>query len=305
VDEFLVGRADHRHRDVLANSIAKLRSLHDDITQLAESLGFSNDLPWADWTSLSAVLLEFRPTLIIELGRGLGASTALFQFWVNNGLASKVTSICQTRYWQDRTVPFLQGRSDLEWTRGLDAMVGEITAADYAHLMSGHDRIFVFWDAHGHAIADAVLGRLAPALPDTNLIVAHDMRDNRYFGSDSRAYDAKSLWRAQEETDSLWVHLGTVFSSFDQIVPIVDFCSRNRIEFHSATHSLALAQDGVVQNEQICYWHYFTPAVAPAPSTSRRPELSSLTRPRRRGRRLTSAMLRVRRRTGQDAGSRK
>ena len=119
----------------------------------------------------------------------------------------------------------------------------------------------LFWDAHGYEIANTVFARILPILKGREvLVVCRDMLDNQYSNT---SYDGRPIWVRQEQQLPLpAVHLGTVYSNFEQVVPIVDFCSRNRLPFHSATHSLAKVPElrdvlGAEEGWPGCYWHYF------------------------------------------------
>ena len=50
----------------------------DEWLRLAEAVGRPTDLAPFQWGQLAAFALEFKPDLILELGRGVGNSTALF-----------------------------------------------------------------------------------------------------------------------------------------------------------------------------------------------------------------------------------
>jgi hypothetical protein len=253
-----VGRAFLTHKAQIARAMPDLDLLQTTILEVSRAE--YPDLPWSDWLSLSAALLAFRPSLVLELGRANGTSTALLQYWKNRGgWDGDLISLCNTTVWTDRTIPALEERLPLRWDQQARFTVGDILAHPYQELLAGHDRILVFWDAHGHAIADVVLGRIAPLLRGrVNLVVAHDMRDNRYFSAQYRDYEGKALWRKQGEPDSLWLHIGTMFSTFEQIIPLADFCARNHIALYSATHSLVQAEVPLSEFERICYWHYFS-----------------------------------------------
>jgi len=258
LDGDFVGRAVLAHKTQIDGAMSDLGLLHATILEVAGAE--DPDLPWSDWLSLSAALLSFRPSLTLELGRGIGTSTTLFQYWRNRGgWDGDLVSLCNTSMWIDRTMPALEKRLPLHWGQNARFTVGDILFQPYPELLAGQNRVLVFWDAHGHPIADVVLGRIAPLLKGrANLIVAHDMRDNRYFSAQYRDYDGKALWRRQGEPDSLWIHIGTVFSTFEQIIPLADFCARNNIALYSATDSLIRAEVPLSEVDRICYWHYFS-----------------------------------------------
>lgn len=213
-------------------------------------------LLWSDWIALAATLLSYRPATIIELGRGHGASTCLFRF-----LGFPTISICRTNNWEVATIPLLRDVEPIDWHDGVTANIGEIAHQDYAALIGASPRVLIFWDAHGYDIADVVLGDILPILAGRKvMVVCHDIRDSRYF-RDARRYGGAKIWRSQNDPAMPWIRLGNIHSSFEQLVSLVDFASRNEITLHSPTHEL-------MQNETTrtaysdsiwpyCIWHYF------------------------------------------------
>jgi hypothetical protein len=249
-DKF-VARAVITHLDRLRAVEGQLRAVHETVGRIGTA-----DLFRSDMLALAATVLEYRPDIVLELGRGWGASTALFRL-----IGFPTISICQTKLF-DLTMAALAATHPIDWTEGITAIVGKIEAQDYRKLLGSSRRIFIFWDAHGFDVADIVLGRLLPDLVGHQVLVAcHDLRDSRYFAGD-RLYGKTSLWRRQEEPDSLFVRLGNVHSTFEQIISIVDFTSRNRIPLISPSHELAMdatTRDLFLHHAwwPIVLWHYF------------------------------------------------
>jgi hypothetical protein len=212
------------------------------------------DLLLSDFPSLAAMALQFRPDVTLELGRGWGASTSLFR-----SLDIPIVSICRSNEWPSIVAPALEARSPVGWTRGVNAVVGEIADQPYERLIGDAQRVLLFWDAHGYDIASVVLGTILPLLHGREvLVVCHDMRDSRYFPSD-QPYTGE-LWRGQSGPYSNFVRLGNVHSSFEQLVSIIDFTSRNDIRFCSPSHELDIGGLGEMFSEPYwpaTLWHYF------------------------------------------------
>lgn len=213
-------------------------------------------LLWSDWIALAATLLSYRPATIIELGRGHGASTCLFRF-----LGFPTISICRTNNWQVATIPLLHDVEPIDWHDGVTAIIGEIAHQDYAGLIGASPRVVIFWDAHGYDVADVVLGDILPILAGREvMVVCHDIRDSRYF-RDACGYGGAKIWRSQNDPAMPWIRLGNIHSSFEQLVSLVDFASRNQIAFRSPTHELMQSDiTRTAYSDSIwpyCLWHYF------------------------------------------------
>jgi len=218
-----------------------LRDALDRLVALEEAVDDPRDLSPNQWAQLLAFALEFRPTLILELGRGLGNSTCVFTEAANRlpPGSCRVLSLCLTDYWETRTVPRLRGVVAAEWFSPLQAELANILAWDYESLVHPDDRVLVFWDAHGFEVAECVLGAILPLLAGKPHVVAmHDLSDARYLPPEQDRYEDRRLWMGMPSMGTgARVRLGHINSEVPQSVSIVDFCSRNRLTLESADHS--------------------------------------------------------------------
>jgi hypothetical protein len=213
----------------------------DVLRQLIAAVDWPNDLvpsQWAQWYSLA---LGFRPDLIIELGRGMGNSTALFCQAAAALGNVEVVSLCHSIEWAARTAPRIANVVDPEWFEPLDARVTDIVTTDYAQMLSGRRRVLLLWDAHGFEIAEVVLGEILPRLLDReHLVVMHDILDNRYMPV-GRSYNGQPIWKGSEwqqrtGCSGARVNIGWMHAIQDQIVAIADFSARNDVDLESADH---------------------------------------------------------------------
>jgi hypothetical protein len=235
----------HDHKPILER-------LHDVIATLGES-----GLLRGDMFTLAAAVKGWQPDLVLELGRGLGTSTALFRY-----LDIPVISICRSSYW-DRTAEVLADMEPINWKRGVNAIIGEIADQDYRLLLDAPARPMIFWEAHGYDVADAVFNGILPILNGRDVLVAcHDMRDSRYYEAHDRPPKDAPLWRQQQEPYDRFLRLGDIHSSFEQLVSIVDFISWNGIKFRSPIHEIMTNPDALAllppsTGWPNCFWHYF------------------------------------------------
>jgi hypothetical protein len=176
---------------------------------------------------------------------------------------------------------------EFDWAHGVIAIIGEIISYEsligqqYEARILNARRILIFWDAHGYEVADIILSIILPKLYGREVLIAcHDLLDSRYL-LDDRVYGSHSLWRRQQEPDSLWVHIGKIHSYYEELISIVDFTSRNSIDLHSVMHSIMVndqARRTWDQEEWVeqtltscptahlkvpaahayCNWHYFS-----------------------------------------------
>jgi tetratricopeptide (TPR) repeat protein len=237
--ESFLAEAWFRQRRVLADA-------QERIHELCAAVDHPTDLHPFQWAHLMSFALEFRPDLILELGRGAGNSTCAFTEVANRlrPAACDVVSVCLSDDWF-RTAPRAAQVVPAEWWAPLHTFRGNILTVPYAQLFAGRKRVMVFWDAHGFDVAECVLGEIAPLLADrSHAILMHDISDLRHMPDRVREYGERSLWRGNNWSGPR-VCIGDVDSAVEQSISILDFTTRNRMTLFSADHSLAtvLSQD--------------------------------------------------------------
>ena len=232
-----------------------LKSLHERILALAEAVDRKTDLWPVQWAQIMAAALEFKPDLILELGRGKGNSTCAFTEVANQlrneGANCNVVSLCISDDWENVTQWGVLQEVDEEWFRPLKALKGNILTFDYDSILKGVKRCLVLWDAHGYDVAECVLGRIMPKIAGIpNLVIMHDLSDARYEPPETSSYKGNRLWRGNNWSGPR-IRLGYIDSTVEQAVAIVDFISRNKISFDSADHSfdIEIKRDAVKYKE--------------------------------------------------------
>jgi hypothetical protein len=221
-----------------------------DAIQAPQDMLFSTVLHWY------AVVLEFKPDVILELGRGYGNSTAVLTEAANR-VGAKVKSFDLNPGWQRRSS--IESLVDSTWFTALELLHGDLTKEDFRRHVG--ERTLIFWDAHGFAIAETVLGKLLPLVArKPHLVVCHDIADNRFSFTD-RPYSGP-LWRGMDDYYRLlsaepraFFNVGHFCGAVDQIIAILDFCWRNGIELHSADEEIKSAPKPFAQPVS---WAYFT-----------------------------------------------
>lgn len=251
--------------------LCTLAKLKPQILRLREAVGSPNELSAFQWAQLMAMMFEFKPDLILELGRERGNSTCAFTMVANELSATqtcRVLSLCFSKHWRAETMPKLQTILPAAWFSPLSALETDICSFDYRSSLASVQRVAVFWDAHGFEVAGAVLGKIMPELADKpHVVIMHDLCDARYLGEDSRLYADKPLWTGNDWSGPR-VRLGHIDSNVEQTIAALDFTNRNRIELHSADHSLhtELAPSQRAEMENLlgelyslnAYWVYFS-----------------------------------------------
>jgi cephalosporin hydroxylase len=166
------------------------------------------DLPLESWRQLYDVTLAFRPDLILELGRGYGNSTCIFTEAANE-IRCRVVSIGfdSEDAWQTRTAQRLLPAVGEDWFAPLVVLREDLTKTDFRPILNRSNRVLVFWDAHGTDVADAVLGRLVPALPATNQIIVDDIWSTPEHYGLRAEYQAGPLWSLFDELPRVWEYL--------------------------------------------------------------------------------------------------
>lgn len=222
------------------NQRFELRSLRERIFKLFNAVDCKDDLSPCQWAQLMAAVLEFKPDLILELGRHYGNSTCAFteaaNHLIDEGHSCRVVSICLSDNWEHITQKRIEREVNEDWFNPLKAIRDNILTFDYESVFKGTKRCLIFWDAHGFDVAECVLGRILPGIVEIpNLVIMHDLSDARYIAAESAQYGKNGIWKRNDWSGPR-VRIGNIDSSVEQAVAIVDFVSRNNIAFDSADH---------------------------------------------------------------------
>lgn len=234
---------------------AKIDLLEEIGGKLASTLATLNDpvnfsLPQA--LSLAALIGHIRPDVVIDLGTGRGNSAATAATALNAaGLPPqvKVHTFDLAPNWAEHAAPHLSP----EVNARVVPQVGDLTKFDFAALLGGAQAVVLFWDAHGHDIADKVLAQIMPMIASKrHVVLCHDIVDARLWPMEAKRYGTKPLWRGMShfynvhQTD--YLVLGWAASIADQIIPIMDFCARNGTELQSCDQEVRVAMPEAVRS---------------------------------------------------------
>ncbi len=219
----------------------QLHKARPRLEKLAKTINRITDLGISQYAQLYAITLQFKPSLIIELGRGWGNSTAIFTQAANQlPQTRKVLSICLSNDWQQHISGKISQIVEPEWFDKLDARVANILDLPLQHYIRIQDSILFLWDAHGMDIAEHVLGKILPKLKGyKHLVLVHDVTDVRY-NKHLKQYDNNSLWKkyCDDNLDNPYLIINNMASMFEEIIPILDFTNRNDILINSVEHDI-------------------------------------------------------------------
>jgi cephalosporin hydroxylase len=174
------------------------------------------DLPIENWLELHDLTVAFRADLVLELGRGYGNSTCVFTEAAHT-VGCRVVSIGfdSERAWETKTAPRLAKVVEANWFGPLTVVQDDITTLDFRPLLEGSSRTLVFWDAHGTDVAEALFGRMLPALPAENKVVVDDIWTTRERYGLRAEFQAGPLWSLFDELPPLWEYLAERQIKFD------------------------------------------------------------------------------------------
>lgn len=252
------------------NQRRELAAQRDRFLGLRRAVASSQDCHLYQFAQLAAAAADFRPDVVLELGRFRGNSTCAFaeaSSWTGGG--TRIVSICDSDAWQRQTVPRLRGIVPESWLAPVEALTGNILEFDYTELLAGARSVLVFWDAHGFDVAECVLGGILPVIQSLpHVVLMHDLSDTRYAGPDHLSYEGHGLWRGKNDWAGPRVKLGIVDSNVEQAVAAVDFTTRNRLTLDSADHSIRadLTEEQRAEMRELlgdlfdtqAHWFYFT-----------------------------------------------
>jgi len=271
--------AYYHQRHAIAATSSRLRRLREAIADPVNLSSFQ----WAQWFAYAR---EYRPDVILELGRGNGNSTAALAEALFQSGHGRLVSFCLSRTWQTRTAQRLAPLVEPDWFARLDIRTGNMLHEDFAAVLGEARRVLVIWDAHGYEIAALVLGHLLPLLEEReHFLILHDISDARYLGPDALPYADRELWQGMA-----WAYsdghqesrlcLGWMNTIVEQPIAVMDFMTRNRSALQSADHSLheELGGDAARRAEMertlaasdwslLAHWAYFSLNGRPGPFT--------------------------------------
>ncbi|MBM0742905.1 hypothetical protein JOY44_15035 [Phormidium sp. CLA17] len=250
-----------------------LQQKRDRLQALFHAVNDPDSLTLSQWVHLYAAVLEFKPDLVLELGRNVGNSTCAFTEAANQIGECRVVSLCRSTNWQESTQARVSQIVPAEWFQPLDARVADILQVEAKALLGNSQRVLVLWDAHGFDVAEYMLGSLMPLLKDRqHIVLVHDITDLRYHAG-QESYGDKPLWRAGNDDvysdHTVRVVLGHLSSAVEQAIALVDFTSRNHLPLHSADESfyseLSQEQNNVLRDllgdelfSRNAHWFWFS-----------------------------------------------
>ncbi len=221
-----------RQRDTLSDR-------REHLLALINAVGRPTDLPAYQWAHLMAFSLEFKPDLILELGRGWGNSTCAFTEVANQlkPHSCTVVSLGFSNVWMQQTSSKISQLVPETWFQPLQILQGDILTFEYKEILAGFDKILIFWDAHGYDIAECVLGQVLPEIVDRpHIVIMHDLSDMRYLPESNYEYGEYGLWKGNNWSGPR-LKLGNIDTAVEQAIAVVDFTSRNKLTLHSSGHS--------------------------------------------------------------------
>ncbi len=217
----------------------ELPRLRGDFVELRKIVDSPVDMGLVQYLQLYLVARAFAPDMVVELGRSHGNSTSLFLMLANQaGGLRRIVSYDLNDRWS-RTEERLRLLYGERWLAPADIRTGDVKRIDYASVYGDAARVLVFWDVHaidqGRMIGDRefndFLARgLPPLVGRQHLVVVDDMLDMRglTLGPEYVAADGLPTF-----------FMGPLWSQWPEVVPLLDFLTRNRIRLRSPSQAIA------------------------------------------------------------------
>jgi hypothetical protein len=235
--QFSPAAALWNNRERLCQALPEIRMVRET---LERGVGGRRDFIRQQWLQLASVVLDFKPDLILELGRGYGNSLCAMALGLKmlRPRPARLVSICMASEFTEVSRPYLENHlPDCSLLAPVELLTKNILDHDFHAELQSAQRVLVFWDAHGYDLAIDLLARLFPQLAGkAHLAVVHDMADLAHVDPACRRYDSVPLWHAMGSAPPKFI-LGDVGSQYEEGIALVDFLGRNGIPFRSAEAS--------------------------------------------------------------------
>lgn len=220
----------------LWNQRRKLHERQGRLVDLSKIINRISDSGIAQYGQLFSTVLEFNPSLIIEVGRAYGNSTAVLVEAANQlPNTRKVVSVCMTDIWQREVSKKIAKRVPKNWFDKLAVYQGDFIDIPLDQIIDKKDSILFIWDAHGFDLAEYILSEFLPFISrHKHLVLIHDVLDLRYhaYYKDYKSYGVWKGYWGDHATGSFLIIDGKV-SAFEEIIPLHDFAQRNDMRIHS------------------------------------------------------------------------
>jgi hypothetical protein len=268
IPPFSPARALWDNRNELARAWSELKAIRG---HLQDMMGGPRDFGQAQSLQLASMVYDFKPDLIVELGRGYGNSTCAMAFAAKlmRPQPCRFVSLCLSDAFNKQSLPYLKSHlKDPGVLDPVEAIETDILNFDFAPVIGPAKRVFVFWDAHGFDVAQTILVRLLRPLRERpHVAVIHDMADLTYMPEELKQFGSDPKWYPYGTAGPKYI-LGTVGAQYEEGIALVDFASRNRMTLASAESSyfrdLTEAQARELETQfgddfsRYGFWYYFS-----------------------------------------------
>ncbi len=244
IEESFLGKAYWKHREPLGGQV-------DWIKKILETTGSGHLISGYQWTQFLAFALEFKPDLVIEIGRGPAIFTISLVQYVNmlRPLNSRVVSVAPTEDWKD-DFKKIKPMVPKAWFDRLSLFVHDIFSFPFEKHIGDAQRILVFWSAKGYNSAEFILGKFLPMIADRqHAVITPVISDTRYLTKQQQLYGDHKLWM-KDSRDGKFVIIGNVASPTEKAISLLDFTTRNGITLFSSDHSLHMEFEGDTERIQ-------------------------------------------------------
>ncbi|HET6372972.1 MAG TPA: hypothetical protein VFG76_06680 [Candidatus Polarisedimenticolia bacterium] len=252
--QFDPGEAVWNQRQVVRAALPRLQSFLDVIL----CQGPRVMLP-EDYSKVFATVLEFKPDLIIEVGRLFGNTTCMLTEAAQSLPNASVLSLCLTDHWNRRTLPAIKPLISAGWLEKLDARVMNLLTLDVEKTLEGKNRVMFVLDAHGWQVGEFMLGVVLPRLVrKDHVLFIHDVISPTHYAevyekywpdAPSRptdgmeGYGKKGIWKGTDDTWDRFVFMNGLAGMYPEFVAFADFVNRNHLTLHSLEASVRRAID--------------------------------------------------------------
>jgi FkbM family methyltransferase len=186
------------------------------------------------WVLLWAVIWDFQPDLVLQIGRGSGVMALAVQEAMLSIEGGHFVTVSTDDKLERFLLPKISPHLSDSWYEGFSLHVREPRTLPYERLLRGKERVLILWVSPEERDAELVMSSLLPAVAERSHLLALMNSGDLRFQSKEKSAEQASRKRGQERL----LHLGHLCAPVAVATEILDFTTRNELVLDSGSQEI-------------------------------------------------------------------